>query len=109
MQWPARKAIDALHVGQRVSGGPHLPRGQMPFCRRGAPGACDAGRVEGTRRHPEERIRGPLPLALVLDEGRHRVRYRFAGESTVRFYYVKAGATRSLDVVTRPGGFIDAR
>ncbi len=55
------------------------------------------------------RIRGPLPLTLVLEEGRHRVRYRFAGESTVRFYYVKADATRSLDVVTRPGGFIDAR
>lgn len=53
--------------------------------------------------------RGALPLALVLEEGRHRVRYRIGGESTVRFYYVKAGATRTLEVVTRPGGFVDAR
>ena len=53
--------------------------------------------------------RGALPLTLVLEEGRHRVRYRLGRESTVRFYYVKAGATRSLEVVTRPGGFVDAR
>lgn len=53
--------------------------------------------------------RGPLPLMLVLDEGRHVVRYTHEGKRAVRFYYVKSGATRSLDVITRPGGFVDAR
>ena len=52
---------------------------------------------------------GALPLALPLDEGRHRVRYRVEGTSTDRFYYVKSGTTRALTVVTRPGGFVDAR
>ena len=39
---------------------------------------------------------GNLPLALPLSEGRHRVRYHVGDETTVRFYYVKAGATRVL-------------
>lgn len=53
--------------------------------------------------------RGPLPLSLVLQEGRHVVRYQLGDGSTVRFYYVKSGATRALRVITRPGGFVDAR
>ncbi len=56
-----------------------------------------------------EVARGTLPLSLALDEGTHRVRYRFEARSTDRFYYVKSGATRSLKVVTQPGGFVDAR
>ena len=56
-----------------------------------------------------EVARGTLPLSLALDEGTHRVRYRFGARSTDRFYYVKSGATRSLKVVTQPGGFVDAR
>jgi hypothetical protein len=57
----------------------------------------------------DEVERGTLPLSLVLDEGTHRVRYRFGARATDRFYYVKPGATRSLEVVTPPGGFVDAR
>lgn len=53
--------------------------------------------------------RGSLPLSLPLDEGVHAVRYRFEEGFTDRFYYVKAGATRALRVITRPGGFVDAR
>lgn len=53
--------------------------------------------------------RGTLPLTLVLDEGTHRVRYRLGARSSDRFYYVKPGATRALEVVTQPGGFVDAR
>jgi hypothetical protein len=53
--------------------------------------------------------RGALPLVLIVDEGRHRVQYRLDDRSTVRFYYVKRRATRTLRVVTRPGGFVDAR
>ena len=53
--------------------------------------------------------RGTLPLKLVLDEGTHRVRYRLGAQSTDRFYYLKSGATRALQVVTQPGGFVDAR
>ncbi|MGB5351056.1 MAG: hypothetical protein WBN10_15725, partial [Polyangiales bacterium] len=53
--------------------------------------------------------RGTLPLTLVLDEGTHRVRYRLGARSSDRFYYVKSGATRALEVVTQPGGFVDAR
>jgi hypothetical protein len=53
--------------------------------------------------------RGTLPLKLVLDEGTHRVRYRLGARSTDRFYYLKSGSTRALQVVTRPGGFVDAR
>lgn len=52
---------------------------------------------------------GPLPVEVVLDRGRHVVRYRFGDRSTFRFYTVKPGATRTLHVVTRPGGLIDAR
>jgi CheY-like chemotaxis protein len=52
---------------------------------------------------------GALPLSAVLAEGRHVVRYRFEQGVTDRFYYVKAGATRRLEVITRPGGFVDAR
>lgn len=50
-----------------------------------------------------------LPVAIVLEQGRHAVRYRLGSQSTVRFYFVKSGATRSLEVVTLPGGFVDAR
>ncbi len=53
--------------------------------------------------------RGPLPVSLVLDEGRHVVRYRFGSRVSDRFYFVKAGSTRVLRVITQPGGFVDAR
>jgi hypothetical protein len=53
--------------------------------------------------------RGALPVTLVLDQGRHRVRYRVGTRFTDRFCYVKSGATRVLHVVTQPGGFVDAR
>jgi CheY-like chemotaxis protein len=52
---------------------------------------------------------GALPLVLPLDEGIHRVRYRFEESVVDRFYYVKSGATRRLVIITRPGGFVDAR
>jgi len=52
---------------------------------------------------------GTLPVSLPLDEGVHRVRYRFEDGVTDRFYYVKSGATRRLVIITRPGGFVDAR
>jgi CheY-like chemotaxis protein len=52
--------------------------------------------------------RGALPIQLVLDQGRHVVRYEYDGRRSVRFYFVKAGATRALEVITRPGGFVDA-
>ena len=52
---------------------------------------------------------GFLPISLALDEGVHVVRYRLEDGFTDRFYYVKAGATRVLRVITRPGGFVDAR
>jgi CheY-like chemotaxis protein len=52
---------------------------------------------------------GRLPVALPLDQGRHRVRYRFGDTTTDRFYLVKSGSTRALTVITRPGGFVDAR
>jgi hypothetical protein len=53
--------------------------------------------------------RGTLPMSLVLDQGTHAVRYRAGATSTYRFYYVKSGATRASSIVTRPGGFVDAR
>jgi CheY-like chemotaxis protein len=53
--------------------------------------------------------RGSLPAVIVLDEGRHTVRFETDARSTTRFYYVKAGATRVLRAVTRPGGFVDPR
>ena len=53
--------------------------------------------------------RGPLPVKLVLTQGRHAVRYRSAERSTYRFYYVKSGATRALRILTQAGGFVDAR
>lgn len=52
--------------------------------------------------------RGGLPIRLVLDQGRHVVRYEHEGRRSVRFYFVKAGATRALEVITRPGGYVDA-
>lgn len=52
---------------------------------------------------------GPLPVTLVLDEGRHVVRYGVEEAWTYRFYYVKAGATRVLQVSPTQGGFVDAR
>ncbi len=53
--------------------------------------------------------RGTLPLELVLDEGRHEVRYRVGHDWSDRFYFVKAGHTRELQVRLSPGGFVDAR
>jgi CheY-like chemotaxis protein len=53
--------------------------------------------------------RGALPLELVLDEGRHEVRYRVGDDWSDRFYFVKAGHTRELQVHLSPGGFVDAR
>lgn len=53
--------------------------------------------------------RGALPVTLVLEQGRHRVRYRVGTRSIDRFCYVKSGATRALRVVTQPGGFVDGR
>ena len=52
---------------------------------------------------------GSLPVALPLNEGVHRVRYRFEDRVSDRFYFVKSGATRRLVVITRPDGFVDAR
>jgi hypothetical protein len=46
---------------------------------------------------------------LVLAEGTHAVRYRNEAGFTDRFYFVKSGATRSLHVITRPGGLVDPR
>jgi len=53
--------------------------------------------------------RGPLPVALVLDQGTHRVRYRVDARSTDRFYYVKSGATRAATAPIRAGGLVDPR
>lgn len=53
--------------------------------------------------------RGPLPMSLVVDQGRHRVRYRNGPRFVDRFYYVEAGSTRVTRALTRPGGFVDAR
>ena len=53
--------------------------------------------------------RGNLPIVVLLDEGRHVVRYGVRGAWTYRLYYVKRGATRTLRVSKRPGGFVDAR
>jgi hypothetical protein len=53
--------------------------------------------------------RGVVPISLVLPEGTHAVRYHNEAGSTYRFYFVKSGATRSLRVVTRPGGLVDPR
>ncbi|MEM7437757.1 MAG: DUF4388 domain-containing protein, partial [Myxococcota bacterium] len=52
---------------------------------------------------------GSLPLTLVLDEGRHLVRYGSGARWTYRVYFVKRGATRTLRVRLKPGGFVDAR
>ena len=53
--------------------------------------------------------RGPLPLSWVVEQGRHRVRYRNGPRFVDRFYYVEAGTTRVARAFTRPGGFVDAR
>ncbi len=53
--------------------------------------------------------RGALPVTLVLDQGRHMLRYRLDARSTYRFAYVKPGATRTAKLVIQPGGFVDAR
>jgi CheY-like chemotaxis protein len=53
--------------------------------------------------------RGALPVTLVLDQGRHAVRYRFGAKWTYRFSYVKQGATRTSRLIAQPGGFVDAR
>ena len=52
---------------------------------------------------------GALPLFVVLPQGRHVVRYQLEQSVTDRFYFVEAGATRTIAVITRPGGFVDAR
>ncbi len=52
---------------------------------------------------------GAQPLALVLEQGRHRVRYRVGDRWVDRFCYVRAGATRVLRAEFGPGGFVDAR
>ena len=52
---------------------------------------------------------GLLPVTLVLDEGRHVVRYGVEEAWTYRFYYVRAGATRVLQVSPTQGGFVDAQ
>jgi hypothetical protein len=53
--------------------------------------------------------RGALPVTLALDQGTHMVRYRSGARLTDRFYYVKSGATRGLNVLTQAGGLVDAR
>jgi CheY-like chemotaxis protein len=53
--------------------------------------------------------RGALPVTLVLDAGRHAVRYRSGPRWTHRFYYVRSGATRGVRVLTQAGGLVDAR
>ncbi len=53
--------------------------------------------------------RGSLPVSVVVDQGRHRVRYRNGTRFVDRFYYVEAGTTRVARALTRPGGFVDAR
>ena len=53
--------------------------------------------------------RGPLPVTLVLEEGRHAVRYAIGDIRTYRFYYVKAGTTRVLRASLTQGGFVDDR
>jgi len=40
--------------------------------------------------------RGELPVTLVLDQGKHLVRFRVGSASSDRFYYVKSGATRAV-------------
>jgi CheY-like chemotaxis protein len=72
-------------------------------------GVLELDGVPGLRIVVDGVDRGVLPISLVLPEGRHQVRYELDDESTVRFYYVEAGATRALRVITRPGGFVDAR
>jgi len=53
--------------------------------------------------------RGTLPLTLVLEEGRHTIRFRIEDAWTYRLYHVRAGAVRSLRVSADPSGFVDAR
>jgi CheY-like chemotaxis protein len=53
--------------------------------------------------------RGALPVTLVLGAGRHAVRYRSGPRSIDRFYYVRSGATRDVNVLTQAGGLVDAR
>jgi hypothetical protein len=53
--------------------------------------------------------RGSLPVSVVVEQGRHRVRYRNGPRFVDRFYYVEAGTTRVARALTRPGGFVDAR
>ncbi len=72
-------------------------------------GALELGGPKGVSVEVDGVDRGPLPLTLVLDEGIHRVRYRLGAKSIDRFYYLKPGATRVLNVVTQAGGFVDAR
>lgn len=53
--------------------------------------------------------RGNLPLQLVLGQGTHRVAYFDGVRSIDRFYYVKPGATRTIQAVTQAGGLVDPR
>jgi hypothetical protein len=72
-------------------------------------GVLEIDGTSGVRIEVDGIDRGSLPAAIVLDEGRHTVRFETDTRSTTRFYYVKAGATRVLRAVTRPGGFVDPR
>jgi CheY-like chemotaxis protein len=100
---------------QKDAGALHAFSGAL---RPGVDPALDVGQDEGVleldgpstvRAEIDGVDRGPLPIELVLQEGRHAVRYRAGSRATVRFYVVKPGATRVLRVVTLPGGLIDAR
>jgi hypothetical protein len=107
---PAAAAAAAAGVPSSSDIGGRLRNGVHP--------SAQAGEGQGALElvgSPELRVevdgvdRGTLPLRLALDEGVHRVRYVRGSSFLDRFYYVKAGATRALEVVTQPGGFIDAR
>ena len=72
-------------------------------------GVLEVGGPAGVTVQVDGIDRGPLPVTLVLEEGRHVVRYGIGEAWTYRFYYVKAGATRVLRVSRAQGGFVDAR
>jgi len=99
---PVDRALSAFTGSLRAGVDPSLPVGA-------GQGVLELTGPAEVSVEVDEVERGTLPLSLVLDEGTHRVRYRSAARSTDRFYYVKSGATRSLEVVTRRGGFVDAR
>jgi hypothetical protein len=73
-----------------------------------AQGVLELTGSEAVALHVDGVDRGSLPVTLVLDEGRHVVRYRVDEGWTYRFYYVKAGATRVIRVSPAQSGFVDA-